>query len=456
MFKKMGIKTIILAAGQGTRMKSNTAKVLHKIAGKPMLQWVVDTANQLDSQTIVVYGHDAEQVIKKTIGHNIRWVEQKQQLGTGHAVQQAIAELADDDLVLILYGDVPLIKKATLANMLAVVDNKTMSLLTVKLNDATGYGRIVRDNGRVVKIVEQKDATQAQRQISEVNTGIMAIKGDQLRSCLSKLKNNNAQNEYYLTDIIEMLVESGVSINTTHPDNEREVQGVNSKLQLNQLERYQQRLIAEDLMEQGVTLTDAKRLDVRGELIINGQDIFIDCNVIFEGKVTLGSNVSIGANCVIKNAQIDDDAQIYAHSVLEDCCVGKATKVGPFARIRPGTVLGDNSQVGNFVEVKKTNLGKGSKINHLSYIGDAEVGQRVNIGAGTITCNYDGVNKSKTTIEDGAFIGSDTQLVAPVTVGKNATIAAGTTLTKNAAANTLSLSRTKQTTLKGWKRPTKD
>lgn len=437
-------------------MKSNTAKVLHKIAGKPMLQWVVDTANQLDSRTVVVYGHDAEQVKKTTIGNSIRWVEQKQQLGTGHAVQQAVDELADDDLVLILYADVPLIKSSTLAKMLAAVDNNTMSLLTVKLNNATGYGRIVRDNGRVIKIVEQKDATQEQLQITEVNTGIMAIKGSHLIRCLSQLNNDNAQNEYYLTDIIEMLVNSGVSIDTTQPDNEYEVQGVNSKSQLNLLERYQQRSIAEGLMEQGVTLADANRIDVRGELVVNGNDIFIDCNVVFEGKVTLGSNVSIGANCVIRNAQIDDCAQIFSHSVLEDCCVGKETKVGPFARIRPGTVLGDNSQVGNFVEVKKTKLGKGSKINHLSYIGDAEVGQCVNIGAGTITCNYDGVNKSKTIIEDGAFIGSDTQLVAPVTVGKNATIAAGTTLTKDAAENSLSLSRTKQTTLKGWKRPTKD
>ena len=359
-------------------------------------------------------------------------------------------------MVLILYGDVPLIRKETLERLVANVSDKTMALLTVKLNDPNGYGRIVRVGGKVQKIVEQKDATQAELLISEVNTGIMAANGSDLLGWLSALKNNNAQNEYYLTDVIEMAVNDGTSINTIHPKDEYEVQGVNSQSQLNVLERYQQRVIAEELMEQGVSLGDANRLDVRGEVVVQGTDVFIDCNVVLEGSIKIGSDVNIGANCVLSNVVIKDNVNIKPNSVLEDCTIGAGSNVGPFARIRPGTELGADTHVGNFVEIKKTKLGDGSKISHLSYIGDADIGKGVNIGAGTITCNYDGVNKFKTTIEDGAFIGSDTQLVAPVTVGKNATVAAGTTLTKNAPENALTLSRSKQATLKGWKRPTKE
>ncbi|MEH6502641.1 MAG: bifunctional UDP-N-acetylglucosamine diphosphorylase/glucosamine-1-phosphate N-acetyltransferase GlmU [Cycloclasticus sp.] len=452
----MKIKVIILAAGKGSRMRSKQAKVLHKIAGKAMLQRVAESVEDLDSEVIVIYGHDGEQVKKSLATLNVSWIEQVDQLGTGHAVQQAAAEIGEDDVVLILYGDVPLIRKETLERLVANVSDKTMALLTVKLNDPNGYGRIVRVGGKVQKIVEQKDATQAELLISEVNTGIMAANGADLLGWLSALKNNNAQNEYYLTDVIEMAVNDGTSINTIHPKDEYEVQGVNSQSQLNVLERYQQRVIAEELMEQGVSLGDANRLDVRGDVIVQGTDVFIDCNVVLEGSIKLGSDVTIGANCVLHNVVIKDNVNIKPNSVLEDCTIGAGSSVGPFARIRPGTDLGDNTHVGNFVEIKKTKLGDGSKISHLSYIGDADIGKGVNIGAGTITCNYDGVNKFKTTIEDGAFIGSDTQLVAPVTVGKNATVAAGTTLTKNAPENALTMSRTKQATLKGWKRPTKE
>lgn len=437
-------------------MKSKQAKVLHKIAGKAMLQRVAESVEDLDSEIVVIYGHDGEQVKKSLATLNVNWIEQVDQLGTGHAVQQAAAKIDKDDVVLILYGDVPLIRKETLERLVANVSDKAMALLTVKLNDPNGYGRIVRVGGKVQKIVEQKDATQAELLISEVNTGIMAANGSDLLGWLSALKNDNAQNEYYLTDVIEMAVNDGTSINTIHPKDEYEVQGVNSKSQLNVLERYQQRVIAEDLMEQGVSLGDANRLDVRGDVVVQGTDVFIDCNVVLEGSIKLGSDVTIGANCVLRNVVIKDNVSIKPNSVLEDCTIGTGSSVGPFARIRPGTELGNNTHVGNFVEIKKTTLGDGSKISHLSYIGDADIGKGVNIGAGTITCNYDGVNKFKTTIEDGAFIGSDTQLVAPVTVGKNATLAAGTTLTKNAPDNALTLSRTKQMTLKGWKRATKE
>ncbi len=452
----MTIKTIILAAGKGSRMKSKLPKVLHKLAGKPMLQWVAEAAKGLNSEIVVVYGHGGEQVKQSLPSFNISWVEQAEQLGTGHAVQQASGGITTDDTVLILYGDVPLINQSTLHKMIDACDEKTMSLLTVDLTEPTGYGRIVRSNGDVEKIVEQKDASDEQLLISEVNTGILALKGVLLKNCLSALKNDNAQQEYYLTDVIEMAVNKGIRIDTIQPANEFEVQGVNSSSQLNQLERFQQSLYAEQLMQQGVTLADAARFDLRGDVVQLGTDIFIDCNVIFEGQIKLGSNVSIAANCVITNAVIEDNVSIKANSVLEDCFIGAGSDVGPFARIRPGTKLGSDTKVGNFVEIKKTNLGDGSKVSHLSYIGDAEIGKDVNIGAGTITCNYDGVNKYTTTIEDGAFIGSDTQLVAPVTVGKNATIAAGTTLTKNAAEGVLTLSRAKQMSLKNWKRPSKD
>jgi len=452
----MKIKTVILAAGKGSRMKSKIPKVLHKLAGKPMLKWVTDSVADLNSELIVVYGHGGD-IVKESLPNDIvSWVEQVEQLGTGHAVQQAGTYISEEDTVLVLYGDVPLIKKSTLKLMVEACGSKTMSLLTVTLDNPTGYGRIVREDHHVTKIVEQKDATEEQLKIDEVNTGILAVNGGLLKGWLNALKNNNAQAEYYLTDIIEMAVNDGIAIETIQPNNEYEVQGVNSTAQLNELERYQQRVYADYFMQQGVTLGDANRFDVRGDIHELGSDVFIDCNVVLEGNINIGSDVIIEPNCVIRNAIIEDNVTIKANSVLENCFIGSHSDVGPFARIRPGTKLGSATKVGNFVEIKKTSLGDGSKVSHLSYIGDAEIGKDVNIGAGTITCNYDGVNKFKTTIEDGAFIGSDTQLVAPVTVGKNATLAAGTTLTKDAPEGVLTLSRAKQVTFKNWKRPEKE
>ncbi|MBV1899815.1 MAG: bifunctional UDP-N-acetylglucosamine diphosphorylase/glucosamine-1-phosphate N-acetyltransferase GlmU [Cycloclasticus sp.] len=452
----MNIKTIVLAAGKGTRMKSNKAKVLHQIGGKPMLQHVIESARPLSSEVVVVYGHDGEEVKKKHSQFDINWVEQIEQLGTGHAVKQASHYIAEDDIVLILYGDVPLINSSTLHKLITHVDTKSMSLLTVTLENPMGYGRIVREGNKVCKIVEQKDATDIQLQITEVNTGIMAVHGKHLVNWLEQLNNSNAQGEYYLTDIIEMAVNEEVSVNTVHAVNEFEVQGVNSKIQLNELERYYQLYQAEELMNLGATLADKSRIDVRGELTLAGNDVYIDINNVFIGAVSLGSNVHIGPNCVIENAIIADGVVIKANSVLENCVVGENSTIGPFARLRPGAELAKGVHIGNFVEVKKATIDEGSKVNHLSYIGDAEIGKFVNVGAGTITCNYDGVNKHKTAIKDGAFIGSGTQLVAPVTVEEGATLGAGTTLSKDAPANALTVTRTKQITLNGWKKPMKD
>lgn len=451
----MNLKTIILAAGKGTRMMSEKAKVLHKIAGKSMLQRVVESAEELDSKALVVYGHDGEQVKQAHSEFNISWVEQTEQLGTGHAVKQALDLIENNDVVLILYGDVPLIKTTTLKQMVAGVDDQSMSLLTVRLENPDGYGRIVRVNNKVTKIVEQKDASESELLLDEVNTGIMAVKGAQLTDWLGRLDNKNAQGEYYLTDIIEMAVNEGVLIKSIHPDNEFEVQGVNSKIQLNELEREYQQLKALELMGLGVTLADKARIDIRGDIVLTGSDIYIDVNNVFEGHVSLGKNVHIGPNCVIHNAVISDGVVIKANSVLENCIVGKNSTIGPFARLRPGAELANDVHIGNFVEIKKTTIGAGSKINHLSYIGDAEIGKGVNVGAGTITCNYDGVNKHKTEIKDGAFIGSGTQLVAPITVGSEATLGAGTTLSKDAPADALTVTRAKQITLKNWKKPVK-
>ncbi len=452
----MNLKTIILAAGKGTRMVSEKAKVLHEIAGKSMLQRVVESAKELDSKVLVVYGHDGEQVKQAHSGFNISWVEQTEQLGTGHAVKQALDLIDKNDVVLILYGDVPLIKSTTLEQMVGAVGDRSMSLLTVRLANPDGYGRIVRVNNKVTKIVEQKDASETELLLDEVNTGIMAVKGAKLIEWLGRLNNNNAQGEYYLTDIIEMAVNEGVLIKSIHPDNEFEVQGVNSKIQLNELEREYQQLKALELMGLGVTLADKARIDIRGDIILTGSDIYIDVNNVFEGRVSLGKNVHIGPNCVIQNAVISDGVVIKANSVLENCIVGKNSTIGPFARLRPGAELANDVHIGNFVEIKKTTIGAGSKVNHLSYIGDAEIGKGVNVGAGTITCNYDGVNKHKTEIKDGAFIGSGTQLVAPITVGAEATLGAGTTLSKDAPADTLTVTRAKQITLKSWKKPVKN
>lgn len=453
----MNITTIILAAGKGTRMRSDLPKILHKVAGKPLLQHVYDVSRQLDNNAIkIVYGHGAEHVRNAFTDFEADWVEQNQQLGTGHAVQQAESHIRDNDTVLVLYGDVPLIRLTTLKSLIGNVNDKTLALLTVNLQNPTGYGRIVRDDRQLVsKIVEEKDATDHEKQINEVNTGIMAVKGASLKKWLSQLQNSNAQGEYYLTDIIEMAVNEGLLVVTSQPESEEEVLGVNNREQLSQLERAYQLDQAKMLMEHGVTLKDPYRFDNRGILDKLGQDIEIDINVILEGRNSLGNHVKIGPNTIIKNAKIEDGVEILANCVIEDTVIGANSRIGPFARLRPETVLAQDVHIGNFVELKKSSVGTGSKINHLSYVGDTIVGSKVNIGAGTITCNYDGANKFQTIIEDGAFIGSDTQLVAPVTVGKNATIGAGSTITRDSPENQLTLSRAKQVTVEGWQRPVK-
>jgi len=453
----MNIKTIILAAGKGTRMRSELPKILHKIANRPLLQHVYDTAKQLENNTIkIVVGHGADQVTEALKNLDADWVEQKQQLGTGHAVQQVSDQIADSDNVLILYGDVPLLKLATVRLLINNVNDQSLALLTVNLVNPAGYGRIVRNAaGQVTKIVEEKDATLSEKQINEVNTGIMAVQGKQLKKWLSQLNNSNVQGEYYLTDVIEMAVADQINIVTSQPETEDEVLGVNNRIQLSHLERVYQQEQANSLMEQGVTLKDPMRFDQRGSIESLGQDIEIDINVILEGKNSIGSNVKIGANTQIKNSIIGDYVEILANCVIEDAVIGQGSRIGPYARLRPESVLANDVHIGNFVEIKKSSVAAGSKINHLSYIGDTTVGSKVNIGAGTITCNYDGVNKFRTVIEDGAFIGSDTQLVAPVTIGKNATIGAGSTITKDSPENQLTLSRAKQMSLAGWQRPVK-
>ena len=453
----MKITTIILAAGKGTRMCSDLPKVLHKIANRPLLRHVYDMSYQLNNNVIkIVYGHGANLVSKVLADIDVSWVEQKQQLGTGHAVQQVSDQISDSDIVLILYGDVPLLKLATVKGLLANVSDKTLALLTVKLKNPTGYGRIVRDSsGKVTKIVEEKDASITEKKIVEGNTGIMAVQGNKLKKWLNQLSNHNAQGEYYLTDIIEMAVADQITIITTQPESVDEVLGVNNRIQLSHLERVYQQEQAIMLMERGVTLMDPARFDLRGTIVKLGIDIVCDVNVIIEGENSIGNNVIIGANTHIKNSIIGDNVEILANCIIENSVVGQGSKIGPYARLRPETVLAENVHIGNFVELKKSTVASFSKINHLSYIGDATVGAQVNIGAGTITCNYDGVNKFRTIIEDGVFIGSDTQLIAPVTVGKNATIGAGSTITRDSPENQLTLSRAKQMTLAGWKRPVK-
>jgi bifunctional UDP-N-acetylglucosamine pyrophosphorylase/glucosamine-1-phosphate N-acetyltransferase len=453
----MKIKTLILAAGQGTRMRSKLPKVLHKIADRALLHHMYDTSVQLENNEIfVIYGHGGE-LVKNQLAHlNVTWIEQAQQLGTGHAVKQAENYFNNDDIVLVLYGDVPLLKKSTIETLLANVSENSLALLTVTLANPTGYGRIVRDQQhRIIKIVEQKDANEAEQQITEVNTGILATQGGKLKNWLARLGNNNAQQEYYLTDIIEMAVNDGLTVISNQPSNEDEVLGVNNRQQLAHLERVFQLEQANKLMEVGVTLRDPARVDVRGQFSKLGQDIEVDVNVIFAGTNQIAENVKIGANCVIKNSVIGENVEILPNSIIEDAVVGANCRIGPFARLRPEAQLATDVHIGNFVEIKKSTVASGSKINHLSYIGDSIVGSGVNIGAGTITCNYDGVNKFQTIIEDGVFIGSDTQLIAPVTVGKNATIGAGSTITKNAPAEQLTLSRPAQYSVPGWQRPVK-
>ncbi len=446
---------VILAAGQGKRMHSNLPKVLHPIAGKALVAHVIDTARSLSPQTLcLVYGHGGDAVRTTLAAPDLAWALQEPQLGTGHAVQQALPHLKDGGTTLVLYGDVPLIQAETLKRLLQAAQD-ALAILTVELADPSGYGRIVRNaKGEVVRIVEQKDSTPEERAIREINTGIMAMPTARLGEWLGRLSNNNAQQEYYLTDIVGMAVAEGLPIHTANPRHEWEVLGVNSKVQLAELERVAQRNAAEQLMEAGVRLADPARFDVRGELVC-GRDVFIDVNCVFEGTVVLDEAVEVGPNCVIRNARIGAGTRLAAYTHIEDAVVGPDGRIGPFARLRPGAELAEDVHVGNFVEIKKSTIAAHSKANHLAYIGDAIIGSRVNVGAGTITCNYDGANKFQTIIEDDAFIGSDTQLVAPVRVGRGATLGAGTTLTKDAPAGTLTISRAKQLSIPGWKRPVK-
>lgn len=453
----MKLKTIILAAGQGTRMYSDLPKVLHKIGGKPLLKHVYELASSIEGNHIsIIYGHGAEKVFAELDGINAHWIEQPEQLGTGHAVMQAAHTIDDTDTVLILYGDVPLLTRPTLEALLHRVDENALALLTVQLDDPTGYGRIFRNSeGHVEKIIEEKDATPSEKRIKEVNTGILAVNGGKLKGWLDRLDNRNAQGEYYLTDIIGMAVAENIVIATINPADPSEVQGINTKQQLAQLERVYQHRQALSLLNRGVTLKDPERFDLRGEVTWIGRDVEIDVNVILEGQIRLGNRVKIGPYTIIKQADLSDDVEILAHCVIEGVSIGVGSRIGPFARIRPESKVAERVHIGNFVEVKKSKIGNGSKINHLSYIGDTFVGSEVNIGAGTITCNYDGANKHQTIIEDGVFIGSDTQLIAPVKVGKNATIGAGSTITQDAPENTLTLSRCRQVCVEGWQRPVK-
>ena len=450
------LEVVVLAAGKGTRMYSRTPKVLHAIGGQPLLGHVIASARELGATAIhVVIGFEGEKVQAAFSGQALAWAVQAEQLGTGHAVAQALPEVADDSVVLVLYGDVPLIRAETLKELTAQCGSDAIAILTVMSSDPTGLGRILRDqSGRPVAIVEEKDATPTQKQIRETNSGILAAPASRLRQWLAALTPQNAQGEYYLTDIIALAVADGCTVNSEVVEDELEVLGVNNKLQLAQLERHYQARRVRELLLTGVTLRDPARVDIRGRLEC-GRDVEIDTNVIFEGWVELEDNVSIGPNVIIRNSRIGSGTQVLANSLIEDSEVQSLCAIGPYARLRPGTQLADGAKVGNFVEIKKSVLGKGSKVNHLSYVGDATVGEHVNIGAGTITCNYDGVNKFKTIIQDGAFIGSNTALVAPVTVGKNATVGAGSTISQNVEDEDLSIGRARQRNIKGWKRPTK-
>jgi bifunctional UDP-N-acetylglucosamine pyrophosphorylase/glucosamine-1-phosphate N-acetyltransferase len=452
----MKLRVVILAAGKGTRMRSDLPKVLHKVANKPMVEHVIDTARSLKPEAInLIYGHGGEQLQNTIQGEDLTWVEQREQLGTGHAVQQVIPYLKDDEKVVILYGDVPLLTESTLIKLLTATQTTELGLLTMTLDDPNGYGRIVRNTDKqVTGIVEQKDANAEQLAIQEVNTGIMIADGAKLKAWLENLSNDNAQKEYYLTDIVAMAAEQGVTIATAQPDATYEVEGANNRQQLAQLERAFQRRQADELMTQGVTLIDPARFDCRGKLTV-GNDVTFDINVVIEGDVTIGNNVTVEPNCVIKDAIIGDNTVIRANSHIEGATVAKNCKVGPFARLRPGAELADEAQVGNFVEMKKSRLGKGSKASHLTYLGDAQVGEYANIGAGTITCNYDGVNKFLTEIGNGAFIGSNSSLVAPVKIGNNATVGAGSVVTREVADEELAVARGKQRNISGWQRPQK-
>lgn len=452
----MSLTVVILAAGQGTRMRSSIPKVLQPLAGEPLLAHVLDATRSLDpDQTIVVHGHGAELVRDQFADQAVTWVLQQEQLGTGHAVDQAMSKIADKDLVLVLYGDVPLVTPATLHRLIDAAHDDALSLLTVELEDPTGYGRIVRDaNDNIRRIVEQKDASEAERDITETNTGLLAVSARRLRGWLSSLDNANAQGEYYLTDIIGMAATENVTINGVKANDPGEVHGINDRRQLAQAERLLRERRTGQLLDSGVTLSDPERVDIRGRVTC-GRDVRIDVNVVFEGDVRLGDNVTVGPHCVIRNTSIAAGTRIDAFSHIEDAVVGENCRIGPYARLRPAANLADGVHIGNFVEIKKSDIGDDSKVNHLSYVGDTTIGRNANIGAGTITCNYDGVNKHRTIIGDDAFIGSNTSLVAPVTIGEGATIGAGSTISKDAPAVQLTVSRARQATIPGWKRPEK-
>jgi len=451
---KLGV--IILAAGKGTRMRSALPKVLHPLGGRPLLAHVLDAAAALGAaQVCVVYGHGGAQVPEAFPNAHAVWVEQRERLGTGHAVMQAMPAMAGMDRVLILYGDVPLIESETLNRLVDDSAQTKLGLLTMALDDPSGYGRIVRDkSNRVLCIVEQKDASAAERAITEVNTGIIVAEQPSLANWLGRIGNDNVQREYYLTDVIGLAVEDGVEVATTEPETLEEVAGINDRAQLAALERHYQGGLAEQLMLDGTTVIDPARLDIRGSLICD-QDVVLDVNLVCEGRVRIGANARVGPNCILKDCTLGAGVEVLANSIIEGATVGPGARIGPFARLRPEAEIGADCHIGNFVEVKKARIDAGSKVNHLSYIGDAQIGSGVNVGAGTITCNYDGANKHLTRIGEGAFIGSNTALVAPVTVGAGATIGAGSVISRDAPADQLSLTRAPQTTIDGWQRPTK-
>ena len=449
----MPLSAVILAAGMGTRMRSSLPKVMHSLAGKTLLTHVYATACRLSCDAVyIVHGHEGEQVRAAHDTFNARWVEQAQQLGTGHAVMQVIDSVPDSQHVIVLYGDVPLVGVETLSRLVDAAGDTGFSLLVARLEDPTGYGRIVRDEaGRVLRIVEQRNAGEQEKRLCEINTGMMVVRADLLKKWLALLTDDNAQQEYLLTDVVGHAVREGTEVRTVSPVSNMEIKGVNDRVQLAELERHQQLVQAHALMRRGLTLADPARFDLRGDLE-TGEDVFVDVNVIIEGDVRIGNRVSIGPNCIIRNSHIGDEAAIHANCVIDHAEIGARNRIGPFARIRPGSSLDEDVHIGNFVEIKQSEVGKGSKANHLSYIGDSEVGERVNVGAGTITCNYDGVDKHKTIIGNDVFIGSNTELIAPVTINDGATIAAGATVSKDVAAGALALSRREARVVPDWKR----
>jgi len=452
----MPLRIVILAAGQGTRMRSARPKVLQMLAGRPLLRHVLNTAAALEPAAIhVVYGHGGDQVQAAFAGESIDWVLQAEQRGTGHAVQQALPQVQPDDILLILCGDVPLVRPETLQPLVDSAAEEHLALLTTRVADPTGYGRILRNIGNAVTgIVEHADATASQRAINEVNTGLIACRAGPLAGWLAQLGTDNAQGEVYLTDVVALAVKAGVPVTAIEAEDAAETMGINDRLQLATAEAIHRRRIAATLMRQGVTLADPERIDVRGQLRC-GRDVTIDANAIFEGEVELGDDVSIGPYTLVRNARIGAGTVVHPHTVIDQAEIGAGCEIGPFARVRPEVVMEDHAKIGNFVEIKKSHIGPGSKVNHLSYIGDATIGAKVNVGAGTITCNYDGANKHRTVIGDGAFIGSGVELVAPVEIGPGATIGAGSTISKPAPAGALTVARARQSTVSGWKRPEK-